>query len=51
MRRNYYAKNVVIIGILAYPKINSRRKRGNRGVPLPFRGKRARTAHIMWGNH
>ena len=49
MRRNYnrklsasiyhHAKNVGIIGIL--PKIKSKRKRGNRRVPLPFRGKRA----------
>ena len=30
-----------IIGILVYPKIKSKRKRGNRRVPLPFRGKRA----------
>ena len=30
-----------IIGILAYPKIKSERKRGNRHVPLPFGGKRA----------
>ena len=51
MRRNYHrklsaniyhhAKNVGIIGILTYPKIKSKRKRGNRHVPLPFRGKRA----------
>jgi hypothetical protein len=51
MRRNYHrklsasiyhhAKNVGIIGILAYPKFKSKRKRGNRRVPLPFRGKRA----------
>ena len=51
MRRNYHrklsasiyhhAKNVGIIGILSYPKIKSERKRGNRRVPLPFRGKRA----------
>jgi hypothetical protein len=51
MRRNYHrklsasiyhhAKNVGIIGILAYPKIKSKRKRGNRHVPLSFRGKRA----------
>ena len=51
MRRNYHrklsasiyhhAKNVGIIGILAYPKIKSKRKRGNRRVPLHFRGKRA----------
>ena len=49
MGRNYYrkltaiiyhhTKNVGIIGILAYPKIKSKRKRGNRPVPLPFRGK------------
>ena len=37
----HHAKNVVIIGILPYPKIKSKRKRGNRRVPLPFRGKRA----------
>ena len=36
-----HAKNVGIIGILAYPKIKSKRKRRNRHVPLPFRGKRA----------
>ena len=30
-----------IIGILAYPKIESKRKRGNRRIPLHFRGKRA----------
>ena len=51
MRRNYHrklsasiyhhAKNVGIIGILTYQKIKSKRKRGNRRVPLPFRGKRA----------
>ena len=51
MRRNYHrklsagiyhhAKNVGIIGILAYPKIKLKRKRGNRRVPLPFRGKQA----------
>jgi hypothetical protein len=51
MRRNYqrklsasiyyHAKNVRIIGILPYPKIKSKSKRGNRRVPLPFRGKRA----------
>ena len=51
MRRNYHrkfsasiyhhAKNVGIIGILTYPKIKSKRTRGNRRVPLPFRGKRA----------
>ena len=48
MRRNYHrklsasiyhhAKNVGIIGILAHPKIKSKRKRGNLRVPLPFRG-------------
>jgi hypothetical protein len=51
MRRNYHrqlsasiyhhAKNVGIIGILPYPKIKLKRKRGNRSVPLSFRGKRA----------
>ena len=51
MRRNYHrklsasifhhAKNVGHIGILAHPKIKSKRKRGNRRVPLPFRGERA----------
>ena len=50
MRRNYHrklsasiyhhAKNVGIIGILAYPKIKSKSKRGNRRVPRPFRRKR-----------
>ena len=49
MRRNYHrklsasiyhhAKNVRIIGILPYPKIKSKRKRGNRRAPLSFRGK------------
>ena len=49
MRRNYHrklsasiyhhAKNVGIIGKLPYPKIKSKRKRENRRVPLPFRGK------------
>ena len=37
----YHAKNVGIIGILPYPTIKSKRNRGNRCVPLPFRGKRA----------
>ena len=56
MRRNYHrklsasiyhhAKNVGIIGILPYPKIKSKRKRGNRRVPELMR-----TAHIMRGNH
>ena len=51
IRRNYHrklsasiyhhAKNVGIIGILPYLKIKSKCKRGNRRVPLPFRGKRA----------
>ena len=51
MRRNYlrklsasiyhHAKIKGIIGILPYPKIKSKRKRENRRVPLPFRGKRA----------
>ena len=51
MRRNYHrkllasiynhAKNVGIIGMLEYPRIKSKRKRGKRRVPLPFRGKRA----------
>ena len=35
----HHAKNVVIIGILAYQKIKSKRKRGNRCVPLTFWGK------------
>ena len=56
MRRNYHwklsasiyhhAKNVGIIGILAYPKIKSKRKIGN---PLPFRGKRAENCSINVG--
>ena len=47
MRRNYHrklsasiylhAKNVGIIGILSYPKIKSKRKKGNSRVPLPFK--------------
>ena len=37
----HHAKNVGIIGILPYPKIKLKRKRENRRVPLPFRGKRA----------
>ena len=37
----HHAKNVRIIGILAYSKIKSKRKRGNRRVLLTFRGKRA----------
>ena len=37
----HHAKNVGIIGILPYPKTKSKRKRGNRRVPLPFRGKLA----------
>ena len=51
MRKNYHrqlsasiyhhAKNVGIIGILPYPKIKLKRKRENRRVLLPFRGKRA----------
>ena len=46
MRRNYHrklsasiyhhAKNVGIIGILAYPKIRSKRKRENRRAPPLF---------------
>ena len=56
MRRNYHrklsagiyhhAKNVGIIGILTYPKIMLKRKRGNRRVPLPFRGKRAENCSL-----
>ena len=52
MRRNYHrklsasiyhhTKNVGIIGILPYPKIKSKHKRGIRRVPLPFKGKRAK---------
>ena len=39
------------VGILVYPKIKSKRKIGNRRVPLPFEGNGLRTAYIMWGNH
>ena len=56
MRRNYHrklsasiyhhAKKVRIIGVLPYPKIKSKRKRGNL---LEVNG--LRTALIMWGNH
>ena len=42
----HHAKNVGIIGILAYPKIKSKRKRGNRRLPLPFRGKRAENCSV-----
>ena len=38
---NHHAKNVGIIEILMYPKIESKRKRGSYRVPLPFRGKQA----------
>ena len=61
MRRNYHrkssasiyhhAKNVGIIGILAYPKIKSESKRGNRRAPSLLEGNGLRTAYIMWGNH
>ena len=37
----HHAKNVGIIGILAYQQIKSKHRRGYRRVPLPFRGKRA----------
>ena len=57
MRRNHHrklsasiyhhAKNVWIIGILAYPK----RKYGTVAPPSLLEGNRLRTAHIMWGNH
>ena len=60
LRRNYHrklsasiyhhAKNVGIIGILAYPKIKSKRKRRNRRIPLPFRGKRAENCLHNVGN-
>ena len=58
MRRNYHrklsasiyhhAKNVGIIGILQYPKIKSKRKRGNLRIPLPFRGKWAENWKSLW---
>ena len=62
MRRNHdrklsasiyhHAKNVGIIGILAYPKIKCKRKRGNRQVTSSLlEGNGLRTAYIMWGNH
>jgi hypothetical protein len=62
MRRNHHrklsasiyhhAKNVGIIGILAYPKIKSKLKRGNRvASPSLLEGNRLRTAHIMWGKY
>ena len=60
MRRNYHRKLSAIIyhhakkcggiiGILAYPKIKSKRKRGNCLVPLPFRWKRAENCSINVG--
>ena len=61
MRRNYHrklsagiyhhAKNVGIMGILPYPKIKSKRKRGFVASPSLLEGNGLRTAHIMWGNH
>jgi hypothetical protein len=58
MRRNYYrklsasnyqhAKNVGIIGILAYPKIKSK---STVESPSLLEGNGLRTAYIMWGNH
>ena len=42
----HHAKNVRIIGILAYPKIKSKRKRGNLRVPLHFRGKQAENCSV-----
>ena len=60
MRRNYHrklsasiyqhAKNVRIIGILAYPKIKST-KEGTVTFPSILEGNGLRTAYIMWGNH
>ena len=57
MRRNHHrklsasiyhhAKNVLIIGILAYPKIKSKPV----APPSLFEGNGLRTAHIMWGNN
>ena len=41
----HHAKNVGIIGILAYPKIKSKDKMGTL-----LEGNGLRTAHIMWGN-
>ena len=59
MRRNYHrkfsasiyhhAKNLGITGILTYPKIKSKRTRGNSRVPLPFRGKRAENCSYNMG--
>ena len=51
MERIYHAKNVGIIGIMPYPKIKSKRKRGNRRVLLPFRGKRAENCSHNVRNH
>ena len=44
MRRNHHAKNVGIIGILAYPKIKSKRKRANVASPSLLEGNGLRTA-------
>jgi hypothetical protein len=37
----HHAENVGIKEILPYPKMKSKRKRGSRRVPFPFRGKQA----------
>ena len=47
----HHAKNVGIIGILPYPKIKSKRKRGNRCAPSLLEGNGLRTALIIRGNH
>jgi hypothetical protein len=61
MRRNYHrklsasiyhhAKNVGIIGILAYPKLSQSAKEGTVASPFLLEGNGLRTAYIMWGNH
>ena len=43
----HHAKNVGMIGILAYPKIKSK----SRPPPLEGNGLRTAQSHIMWGNH
>ena len=47
---HHHAKNVGIIGILAYPKSQSA-KEGTVESSSLLEGNGLRTAHIMWGNH
>jgi hypothetical protein len=61
MRRNYrrklsasiyhHAKNVGIIGILAYQKLSQSAKEATVASPSLLERNGLRTASIMWGNH